>query len=1444
MKTFRMPEFTEDYAFVELTRAFYELSRNAESSGEFEVRCAFHGGKRLSWADLTQDFRIVVLSEAGTGKTEEIRHVAKTLRNEGKAAFFLRLEHIPDHFEDAFEVGSIEEFEAWIRSGNEGWLLLDSVDEARLRNPGDFELAIRKLGRRIAAAQQRVHILITGRPDAWRPKTDLAHCTRYLPYEPSSVTVAAVDSELKDDDVEFAFHTEEQPESEELSSFKIVALADLDRSQIEIFVAAKGISDTKAFLDEVDRADAWSFTARPQDLGELVEFWNDHGRMGSRSEIVKNSIDRRLIERDQRRADARPLAPIRVREGVRLIAAAVTMAQEQTIRVPDGADNTKGIPVADILPDWDETERAALLSRPIFDEAIYGTVRFHHRSVREFLTAEWLDALLRRETSRRKIEALLFRNQYGVDVVIPTMRPILPWLAILDDKVRERICQVAPEVLLEGGDPVKLPPDVRRRILRQVCEQIASGESSKSQADYAAVQRFANEDLVADVKELFGKYATNDDLHFFLLRMVWLGELRDALPEAKAFAILATASKYTRIAAIRAVQAVGSEGDMEELRACFLNESAELDREWLAELLEGLEPTVATTNWLLDCLAKTKEKDSHSVDELADAAAAFVQRASIELLPHIISGLNRLLDTPPVMERRHCEISQKFGWLMRAAAHAIERLIEARHAASLGCDSLSILHKSSNSRRADVDDYSETKCRFSTLVPAWPELNRASFWHEVEKSLAGLDKDRGEQLNEFWQVSFDSFWRFEESDFDYILSQIAERTSPEEKVLALSLAFRLYVMGGRDRKQRERLKKAVADDAALAERLAKYLKPPAQGRQAWKRSEAMWKRLSESRERNAAENREKWRAYLRTHPDKIRNNGLKPGHVSNLQDYLYDRTTEKNKRSNRWTNGNWSCLIEEFGEEVALAYRDGAVAFWRQFRPTLRSEGAPANKTPFAVVFGLTGLQIEAHETPGWPASLSPVEVELACRYASYELNGFPTWFPVLFTAHPTIVAAFLLNEIRYELSIKETEVHYVLSDVSWSGQWAWSELAPDLYAELKTSEPEKLSNLGYLLSIVQGSSIADRDIAMLASMKSKSLEEPAHSARWFAVWVGVEPDSAIPALAKHFDAIDGPDDRTAFAMQFITQLIGGRHGSGSRVRDVFQSPQHLKCLYLLMHQHIRAKEDIDRAGKGAYGPELRDDAQAARNSLAELIKLIPGKEAFIALTEIAKAHPEEAYRPWFLRHAKTKAETDAALDAWSPRQVRDFHDRLERTPANHRDLAELVHMRLLDLKDDLENGDSSVANLLQRVTLETDMRKFIGRELRDKAYGRYSIPQEEELADAKKPDLRFHGAHFDGPIPCELKLADKWSGPDLFERIENQLCRDYLRDIRSNRGFFVLVHQSRKRRCWAIPGSTKSVEFEALVTTLQKHWQEIALKYPGIEHIEVIGIDLTKRSS
>lgn len=1420
-------------SFIELGRTFHELSHKSGDGDEFDSHF-FGNGKRLSWSDLLAEYRTIILSEAGAGKTEEIRHSARVLRKEGKSAFFLRLEHVADDFDIAFEEGCLDEFECWLTSDQEGWLFLDSVDEARLREPRDFERAIRKIGIRLSAALQRTHIILTSREWAWRPVTDLRLCQQHLKYVQPTV----------------ANGEEKQPDTsgKNTAPFKFVALDDLERKQVEIFAKARGIANPKPFVKAIERADSWSMAARPDDLTELVDYWQKYKRIGNRLELMRSSIARRLVERDQGRADLSPLPLADAQVGARSIAAAATMTQESTIRVPDGSENLKGLAVATVLPGWDEKKCSTLLARPIFDEAIYRTVRFHHRTVREYLTAEWFKELLDRETSRRKIESLLFREQYGQEVLVPTMRPVLAWLVLLDAKIRERALAISPEIIFEGGEPKALPLSTRQKILHDVCGQMHLDVTRSSTTDVRAIQRFADHDIAEDIKALIVKYAADDELQWFLLRMVWQGEIVECLPEAKLSALNPRAGFYTRIAAFRAVLAVGEEADKLEMRDRFLREASVLKRDWFVELLCELPATAQSIDWVLACIKKLEPKDPHRIDGFSEALEAFSETLDNDLLVALLDGLNALIEKRPVVERRYCEISRRYGWLIDSAARIAERLIVVQHPAALHSATLSILHKLPLAQDYAGWNLQKIPPNIPETVPAWPELNDALFWYDVAQ-VRRFRRNRRERVRDFWQVSvFGSYWKFAAKDFDRILSLIHLRPSQDDRLIALSLAFRLYVQAGRPKKWREALWASVSTSPTLTEALNARLhpRPLTAEEKRERRKHAGYERRRKNRKMARFEHKREWKDYLADHIEKLRAPPLPDASgYTGSQHYLHEEMRKLDGQSLRWAVGNWWVLEAEFGREVACAFRDGVVAYWRRYKPKLRSEGKSRKSVPFKAVFGLTGINIEARETENWAKTLTGNEAEIAFRYAMEELNGFPEWLPSLCAAFSELITHLLLGEVDHDLRIERagSDSYYVLSDLSWSGSWAWQGIGHDIFDRLKSREPKNLANLGYMLNIVHGAGVNSKDIARLAEMRSGDRRH-AHAARWYAVWTGHEPDKAIPALATRLDSIKDSAKQTTFAMNFIVHLLGGRRNS-VRTGEVFRTPEHLKNLYILMHRYIRREDDIDRAGKGVYSPGLRDDAQDARSQLFALLKEIPGKESYLALTELSRLDHGSSSRSWMRHHAKTKAELDADLTPWTIDQVLEFQTVVERTPANHRELFELVEMRFLDLKDNLEHGDSSIADILIKgATQETDMRKYIGDWVSERARGRYAITQEEELADDKRIDMRVRGNGFDAPVPVELKLADKWAGPKLFERLENQLCGDYLRDNRSNRGLFVLVHRGEKPS-WELPGTSKppkAVDFVGLVAALQTHWLAISNRFPNVDDIRVIGIDLTRR--
>ncbi|WP_292675304.1 hypothetical protein [Mesorhizobium sp.] len=1421
--------------FIQLDRTFHDLGLSEEEGKDAELFRLMRRDKLTQWSDLLEESRVVLLSEAGSGKTEEIRHVCRDLRLRGKYAFFLRIEHLAQDFDASFEEGTPEEFDDWVASGEDGWLLLDSVDEARLKDPKDFERAIRRIGRKLRGALQRAHIVITSRGEAWRPKTDLLLCETNLPWTPPASAPEV------DQDSDEAFTTTGGVGSKRRKSiFRMVALDDLAGEQVDRFAGAKGVTDIAAFRKALDRAEAWSFTTRPLDLAETVEFWLANDRVGSRLELLRASIDKRLDERDQDRADANPISKERVREGARLVAAASTLAKKSAVRVPDGQKNDRGLDIKQVLTDWDDADCRTLLTRPIFDEGIYGTVRFHHRSVREFLTAEWLHSLLVDEGSRARVENLFFRRQYGVEVVVPTMRPVLPWLAILDQRILDRVMRLAPEVLFEGGDPAQLPLETRIQILRESCEQLAQPAHGRSITEYSAVQRFTNPDLADVIRELLDKHKDDDDIVWFLLRMVHQGGIAALADKAKHFA-LTSRSKYTRIAAIRAVIEVGSPQDIAEVRKAFVAEAPTLRRSWLGELLDGLGQTPADVVWLLSALALAAPKKRFETDPLSDALASYVAALPPALLAALLDGVGKLLNRKPVIEQRHCEISKRYSWLGQTAGQVLMRMIRGRNPATLKKLPLSILRKLPIAEDYGRGLFEEVRNELPQLVREWPQINRALFWNCVAEERARRKRKNGERLTDYWHVSiFGAYWAFDGSDFDYIIEQIAGRPLTDDKLVSLTLAVSLYQQNGRPRAWRERLKTAATIDPEVETELDKLLNPPKGAAAKFKRQQAAWKRRSDREAAKEAKAKERAKKILASRVATIRDFG-KPGKVSNDQYYLHEQMRSGDSQHNWWTAGNWRALIATFGEDVARAFRDSTVGYWRQNRPQLRSEGAAANSTPFTTIFGLTGLSIEARETDGWPLALNATEAEIATRYALQELNGFPPWLPQLHKAFPSQVLDVILREIRHELSTEmpEGESNYALYDVSWHGDWIWDQIAPALLPELRAKRVNT-RNLNYLLAIINRSSVDDGTIAAIASRKANATRNLTFSPIWFATWVGVDPDAAIPALAARFAGMDDPAEQTKLALTFIVALLDGRSQEG-RARQAFRTVEHMKSLYLLIARYIRQKDDIQRAGKGVYSPGLRDDAQDARNALIAFIRETPGKPAFLALLEMARAHPDQESRPWMGFHAKSKAAADADIDAWTPSQVREFGKSLVATPANHRELWYHAIDKLDALKHDLENGDSSIASILQAVDQETEFRKFIGGWCRDRAAGRYVVPQEEELADAKRPDLRFFGVGFDAPVPTELKLADKWTGPHLFERLEIQLCGDYLRDVRSSRGVFLLVYLGTKSY-WDLPNGRRADTFELLIDELQRHWTLISNDYPGVEDIRVVGIDLTRR--
>jgi len=1424
--------------YVSLDRQFSLVPKSYESEHDE----AFYGFGLMGtegWGDIEKKFRCVILAEAGAGKTEEMRQRAVVLSRQGKASFFIRIEDIEADFYDAFEVGESSQFNQWLKSTDEAWFFLDSIDEARLENPRMFGKALRKFAKGIRSGVHRAHIILSSRPYSWRPREDRRLLDEILPFaEPKT------EERNGNDD----------GSSDSKSALTLYSLRPLDVPRIRQFCEDRQADGVNRLLQEIERADLWSLAERPFDLDGILAKWNDDGFLGGRLELLRHNIDRRLVDsHSEDRAQRKPLNIEVARDGARRLAAAVVLTGEAGITVPDSTAIRREIDAESVLTDWDPADVRSLLDRGIFNDVIYGAVRFRHRDVRELLAAEWFNELLKSGSSRYSIESLVFRNQYGENIITPRLRPLLPWLILYDEAIRQRVLSEWPEIAVEGGDPSKLPLSTRKRLLREIVSQIASGQDNRAARDNSAISKIASSDLSEDASQLISEHCENDDAVFFLGRLVWQGEMSDCVSGLVSIAINSARGLYARIASIRAVMTCGGQEEKQSIWRGLKESQEELPRELLAELVDNLEPDSESVEHVLGLIKSLPAYREFSTSGLDDALVRFIERCPTEIdrksLRQITEGFYHFLTEPPFIDKAWCDVSEEYAWLLNPAIRAVERLIKARDSAVFEKASISLMLMVPTALFYRDHEIRARKNELEALVPQWPELNDALYWASIEEeNVRRLEKLEARLVSD-GQLSWQGhFWKFNLENIKRLIEEIRYGDKSEsEKLVALSTSFRVYLQAGEPSLLLESLREAVAANGSLADRLEKLLDPP-ESEEVRKFEERQADRIRrlEIKEQERQSSRDRWIFEVRANPERVRNpSGVGKDEITYDLIYLFREIDGDSIKTSRTVGANWQALELVFGREVALAYRDAVVQLWRHFKPELQSEtGFRGSSVPYALLLAMAGLEIESTENEAFADRLSESEALRALRYITWEINGFPSWFEQIHRVFPKIAENALSKELIWELDNTGSQKlpHSVLHDIVYHGTWLHDAMAPRLLDWLRRNPGALKANINEVINILVSGGIDAPVMASIAAKETSLCTDPMLAATWYAVLVDCDPSKGIAQLQNWLSSLDSAEAELA-AQRFITQLIGGRHTTIPLVKvGRFQRPVYLKSLYVLMHKYIVATQDINRSGRGVFTPELRDDAQDARDQLFNLLAGIPGEQTYAAIKELANEHPVVSYRQRMHFLATKRAQEDGDLEPWSGRQVSQFQKNQQLVPETHRQLYELAVNKLVDLKHWLERGNDSPWKTWRRVTDEIEMRTNIAGWLRGHSQDRYTTAEEPELANSQRMDIWLQNSNVTSPVPIELKLLDKqWSGPELCERLRNQLAGDYLREESAGCGVFLLVAgEVAQGKRWEIGG--QRVGLNNLGYALESYWSSIAMDYPGVNSIAVIVIDLNLR--
>jgi len=547
-------------------------------------------------------------------------------------------------------------------------------------------------------------------------------------------------------------------------------------------------------------------------------------------------------------------------------------------------------------------------------------------------------------------------------------------------------------------------------------------------------------------------------------------------------------------------------------------------------------------------------------------------------------------------------------------------------------------------------------------IQSWKELNYQLFWNDVESKRIALERN-GEILNSWYQVRrFNQSWVIDESDFDYFFEQITSRKLIDDKKIAISLC----VSFSNQSKVEKTL--GLISDEELVPHYHAQIKQKNDGIKyvsSQKNEEA--KRIEKINQ-----NRQKEIKHYQDNHEVLKDiSYVTGGNLNALQGSMLSEFRRLDtKGSSKWGLNNTNILIEEFGETVMNSFRSGCVAYWKQFKPSIKSEKTElSSSTPAAIVFGLCGLAFEGTISGEWVENLSEEQVELACRYALNEINGLPDWFEGLAEKHPGIVKKIFLNEVRWELFENNNEYHdYVIYEIVSRARYLIPLIINDL-VELLHDEVTNEQALHEALRVII--SYGNFDIEKFISLTHEKIQSKLNNeqyCQWLAVSMNVDANTSVSSLLEEkLDSFKGEKEVSPYentqAVEFLCKFLIYLNGSGTNNVTYIQvnyqnKPKVLEALIKLVHKYMPIYMDVKRESGVVYSPETKDEAQKIRNKLTEYLIRIPGRESYYALMGLSKTLPESEYQKYYIKYAQDKAAQDAEFKAWDEAQIIEYEEK------------------------------------------------------------------------------------------------------------------------------------------------------------------------------------------
>lgn len=1414
-----------------LSRSFLDLPKkdHAETQ-DYEFLYGLMPSGDLTWDQLLEADRVLIVSEAGAGKTYECKAQQERLFAQGESAFYLELASLANSTPEAqLKPAQRQRLESWRSAQNErAVFFLDSIDELRL-TPHSFALTLRQFANALGDNLDRACIVLTTRPGT----DDRAIVENELPLRQ---VVRVIEAEEAFADVAMRVELPKDAVASAMPRSRFVALAPLNEVQMRALAHLEGVGDPDELLKAIEAAHAQEFSKRPLDFIELCADWKAYGRIRGHRDQLESSIAVKLRPRARsERDEPADLQPDKAREGAERLALAALMTRNFTLWHDAETGRGHGADALDpqsVLTDWTAAEIQTLLERPLFGFASYGRVRFHNRSAIEYLAACRLLGLMKRGLRMRTLQRLLFvTSPVGLKLVRPTMQPVAAWLAPQLDPIRNEVLQRDPSILLRFGDPGALQPGMRVQALELYAQRYGSGGWRGMHVPALQARRLASPELAPTIRKLWDAGIENDEVRETLLDLIETGRIHACADIAFDVAVDVTRNVRERLDGLKGLAAT----DDPRLTG-LLDQIASQHAGWPPDLAKlsilYLFPAKMTLVQMLGALRALKYRrfEAGGISSFLPDAITRAELApgDLEWLRH---GLTQYVAADCAWDPGNYRIRTSRHDLVGPLMRVCELQIQDRAADGPLAESVALVLQLSRD-----DDFAngDTLRMRGLLATARPSLRAAVFWaQETLLSSKMIGKDADDRLVRIlWAPSLALDLALDQAWMEASLRDSA--SPPERRRLVLDCFIQTLRGTASALSALKALRPMVSDTLALTAHLYEavgHIKNPRPLPQ-WAQESQKKKR---ERERKQLKDRASWKLFFRELND-AQGQPISADRAANSAINLVE-VMSRVRDDNQHIGWNRGFLERMFPDKVAQL-RQLLIDQWRKVEPTLPSERPEEQRNWYYKSWwvGVIGLYAEA-EDPDWARRLTKAEAQLAMRYAITAMNGLPAWVGALAQAHPEVVRDMLAPELEAQLNdTGEQSTHSsLLQYIEHSGPGVialfvdtirgWLSAALASGASLHGSN--KFERAIDLLLIHGAPGEAASIVAAAQAFIARGLDQQG-LLFWLPLLLRLAPRQAVDEMERLAAPV------TPAFMSIVTDWLGvmfGHHSRGEAVTtELLADPELLYRMVLLAYRHIRVADD--REHDGPRRSDSRSNAEFARSRLVQLLFESKGAAAWEYKLKFAQdplaAHFKE--RATALAEQAMAQEWDAPLYRLSDvAALESIHDM---APVTRADMAALLLDRLGELDDRLRQ-DSTPRQLWARLREETELRRLVAAELEHLANGAYNLSQEQVTGEEKETDVRLRSSGYPIEAVIELKVGDKdYSVADLRKALRDQLVGRYM--VPEARRVGCLMISLASSRQWKHPEDGHLIDVEEVIALLQVDADDIAARL-GFESLLVV---------